>query len=561
MGRSRMTVNHVIVFVGLLLFLVFFLVNSNEGQDLIIPQQWSKSRETPSPTKPLRLFVPPPGESSLLAHWNAPYHQQRDALRRHQSVTGSGPLEVHVFYTVECIYHSLWQAFMLEQSWLDVKQGGFITRIITSCKKHVNKQPFVAKSILPRGENLGIFFSPEFHMSLGGREYAPFQRPNAIWYWVNHSDLTEDVFVLVDPDMIFLHKLNPGLVHRGHPAAQYYEYMFQSPFDRYKCPLCPDPEVYSNGRKFNYSVGPPWMLHIDDLKLVLPDWAPLVGQIGAIDNNWIVEMFAYSVACARHGLAHKVIFHGQLEQPLQLPFYNADTHELRLDAQGGHKAALLHYCYTWEVGELNPKEELKMEQHERMVNREKQNRMPVIDYYHWSKYRTPTDWPGGGAQYTHNILSCNCPLMQEFHTKNSLPFSSEKWIEWNNTMFFIRTAIAMLNRVLIKWKLGVLNCSIPSLSYHQKQKVTRSAMPHYDWTSAKALDTDRVMVNLVPLLRTSHPMYWISNYRIRFTRSDLRTVDFESSSVAYDASYHELRLMYPEKVVDPPLAAHHVLLP
>lgn len=500
------------------------------------------------------LTEPLQGESnkdySLL---NIQYHAKRAKLRQYQTDNNLGPLRVHTFYTVDCTLHSLWQVLAMEQSWEEVQQGGFISRVIAGCKPGNTKANAWLKSVLSpqvADTRFGAYYAPESSTLPNGKYYAPYNRPNAIWYWLNHTDLTEQVFILTDPDMYYMHRLNVATVTRGHPAAQYYGYMEGTAFERYKCPLCPDPSrAYRGGgihNKKSYSVGPPWVLHVDDFRTMMPTWVQLVPMLRDIDDIWIIEMVAYAVAAAFHGLPHTLFYHGMVDNVRQEPLWdNSDA----LTAPGGNQIALLHYCYTWEVGEVAPKNaEEGGKQHDRMVRRERSEKHPITNYYHWSKYRTPSDWPGGKGVYAHNVLDCNCPLLQEIHTSNALPLISDNIVShnWRRTMVFLRMYLPGLNKALTSWKRNVLNCTIPTPEEHEefeKAIALHLSAPgsHGDPTSVHAPSKFKKILNLAKQLRTSHPTYWISRYVINSTSEDLRSIVFEEAKVARARDYEAIR--------------------
>ena len=478
-----------------------------------------------------------------LRETNKDYHSKRAALREYQAANSLGPLKIHTYYTVDCTYHSLWQVLALEYTWNRVEQGGFISRVISGCGKPTDEKTLAwKKSVLPKQveeTRFGSYFAPTFSVLPSGEYYAPYNRPNAIWYWLNHTDLTEDIFILLDPDMAFLKRLVVADVKRGHPVAQYYSYMSGTPFDKYVCELCPGTaKVASMGGKLLFDVGPPWMMHVDDLRMMVASWVHLVPMLRKIDPTaWIIEMVAYSVAAGYHNLPHELIYHGMVDNVGQEKAWNEDN-TITTDM------ALIHYCFTWEVGEL-VKEGGGGEQMERMMKREADRSMPVVDYYHWSKYRMPTDWPGGRSMQPHNLLSCNCPIMQEFHTTNALPDVPHLNQHFKRIMVFLRTYLPLLNEVLTIWKLDVLQCEIPD---EAKERALQSAMSAFakgqsrqDPTGTFADAFVKNIVNLSPQLRTAHPAYWISKYVVDSTSSDLKTITFRNASSYRKEMFEKLR--------------------
>jgi hypothetical protein len=563
----------------------------------------TKQQTLPPPrrtAKPLLPLLPDdlssPEEDGLLRQWNVPYHATRLSLREDQTMVHAGPLHEHTFFTTDCTRHSLWQALSLEHSWAHVHAvggGGFMSRVVSGCAKAQHKQPDMSRHIIPSKEGngaradahsrgrvpcavtvddgcFGVYFVPEYHHLPSGEFYAPFNRPNGIWFWLNHTDLTEDVFVLLDPDMIYLSRLyGAGGVKPGRPSAQFYTYMDFDRLGTYECPLCARPGSFD---RHKFAVGPPWMIALSDLRGIMRTWVALVPMLRAQDpNSWIVEMVAYAVACAYHNLPHALLMRGMVDNVMQPEVWNGTYlvgHELRGverelleigksattfknrsristgtttksrlqalravtdapsrvqwwrtasagwfarrlngsgvgmfrdgfdsqvrwwdaaarlreqydDDESKHPVALLHYCYTWELGESAPPDgPHAAEQHKRIVGRETSTLHPVVDYFHWSKYRTPTDWPGGKAKFAHNLLSCDCPLLQEFHTLWAVDNPN---FQWRRTATFLHLGLPAINEALRAFK--VKYCAPAEINFSER-------------------------------LRTSHPSYWESRYDI-----------------------------------------------
>lgn len=491
---------------------------------------------------------------------NSDYHAKRSELRSFQERHNLGPLKTHTFFTVDCTLHSLWQANGLEHTWERVQQGGYISRVISGCEEGSEKADLWKRTVIAKQRaqrRFGAFFAPTFSHLPNGKYYAPYNRPNAIWFWLNHTDLTEQIFVLLDPDMLYLNKLHVASVQQGRPVAHFYGYMEGTRFDKYVCPLCPadiNATYYSNDTvhvKHNYDVGPPWLLHISDFKTIMRTWIELVSMLQAIDDIWIIEMVAYAVACAFHGLPHNVIHYGMVDHLDQPNAWNDTSGTITGPHKGtdGQDVALLHYCFTWEAGEPNvpPDQESARKQRERYVAREKSDGTPVMDYYHFSKYRVPSDWPGGKGIYHHNVLECNTPLLQEIHTPGLFPLSTKDVKRnqvWLRTTVFLETALPTLNQMLTRWKLDVLNCTIPTPQ--EEDEFEQAFVDHVrkqgpDPQSVKAPVNLRKVVNLAQQLRTSHVDYWISDFVVTKVEENKRNFSFVSGSEARRAIWRELR--------------------
>jgi hypothetical protein len=330
----------------------------------------------------------------------------------------------------------------------------------------------------------GTFFAPHKSTMPNGKVYPPYNRPYSIHYWLTHADIAEPVLVLIDPDMIFTRPI-PGisLVAPGKPVSQIYDYMTSTSFETYKCRSCPAPNSY---KRMDYAVGPPWMMAKEDWVRLMPTWIPVLGDIVELyPEMWIAEMVAYSVACAKLNLPHRGIMDGMKD--------NVDDFGKQYNGARfiDPPPALLHYCYTLEMGEIAPAEDKKPDQHARMLAQERDTHKPVTDWFHWSKYRVPSDWPGGKYPSKDNVMECESPLMYEFTSIESAvargkknqdigPEVEQRWRRWHA---FANLMLPMMNSALTTYKKRY--CPLE----------------------------DR-KINLEKTIRTSHPGYWNSQYVI-----------------------------------------------
>ena len=144
-----------------------------------------------------------------------------------------------------------------------------------------------------------------------------------------------DVIALVDPDEMFLRpfdlwvgnssnllvtnpvkrddKLLPRGVERGRPAGQFYGLgdkwrSFNRPY------ICGAPDspcvgVESGEAWRYYSVGPPYVAHVADWRLIAASWVDFVPRVYEEYPNLLAEMYAYCLAAAHHGLRHARVDH------------------------------------------------------------------------------------------------------------------------------------------------------------------------------------------------------------------------------------------------------------
>lgn len=136
------------------------------------------------------------------------------------------------------------------------------------------------------------------HHPVTGDNYAPYNRPVGL---VEHmASVTEDVVVIVDPDMLIRKPLDSIAVSKGRPVAQLYNYMdfsFLTPQDK---------ERLGNPQP----IGAPYIIHRDDLARLAPLWLSMTEKVRSRftkEAGWIAEMYGYSMAAAQLGLRHVVM--------------------------------------------------------------------------------------------------------------------------------------------------------------------------------------------------------------------------------------------------------------
>jgi hypothetical protein len=401
-------------------------------------------KEAPLMRAPLRTRLVE--ENALLREWNALYHRQT-----HNRRINNPQDNVHIFFTIDCTKHSLWQALVLERSWDRINHIGALTRIVSGCLSSPHRAHIMNTTVLSNIRH-GIFFSPTFNHLPNGDLYAPYNRPNAFWYWMNHTLLPEDILINVDPDMVFLRALSPR-VSRGRPMAQDYDYMHDVEFTEFYKQRCPNCPRMTHKRSQSFAVGPPWMMHHDDWEVVLRTWVELIPEmrVGLTGNaKWIVEMVAFAAAAAIHELPF-IRVEDAMSHGAEGSYWGDKRTVIPISEAFRTIPCLLHYCYTWELGGPTPKnsEEAQL-QHKKLMNGDARG-SPSISYWHFSKYRIPTDWPDGRGQYPHDVFDCNGPLLQE------LPEPFEKYvntldIQFHRHALMMRMLLLEINDVLLLWR-------------------------------------------------------------------------------------------------------------
>eukprot|EP01084_Bolivina_argentea_P023523 43883_1 len=88
--------------------------------------------------------------------------------------------------------------------------------------------------------------------------------------FIDEIDIAETVLVLIDPDMIIT-KIFNFKIEKGHPVSQKYgigaKWIEWNLCKTEACKSVNDRDAWNH-----YSVGPPYMMHIDDWRLIVNEW-------------------------------------------------------------------------------------------------------------------------------------------------------------------------------------------------------------------------------------------------------------------------------------------------
>lgn len=247
--------------------------------------------------------------------------------------------KLFVVFVTDCTAYQDWQSEVLFRSGVLVKHRGPIVRIASGCEPEAQRRLerrydalYGTAAAEAAGTLCWAHFTPEYARLLeqanNDHDYPPYNRPSAILHFVTHFPGPADAVVaVVDPDFIFLRpfhtdftdrsavlwsedwaeaEIPPG-VGRGTPAAQSWSvieyvalgngepktpYLYGS-----NPPLAPPRETltreardllqpfapfvnttFGEALKY-YDIGPPYIMHVDDWRLMAPDmiaYLPLI---------------------------------------------------------------------------------------------------------------------------------------------------------------------------------------------------------------------------------------------------------------------------------------------
>jgi hypothetical protein len=301
--------------------------------------------------------------------------------------------DIHVIFSTDCTPFQDWQTISLFHSATVVGQKGHITRIASGCDDE--KKKVLTDLYAKLYPNYFVHFTPDFKKDAKtGRKYDFYNKPWGLSHWLKHADPPVDnevVVALLDPDMIFLRPLTTKIadqpasifakrvdkkeivdkVKKGHPAAQLYGLGAPWTNDNHKkfnrtyiCgedSPCRQPNEWFGSH--HYSVGPPYLVHKQDMERIAGTWTKFVPRVYEHYPYLLAEMYAYSMAAAHENLPHlqfqnHMVSNTDVHPGEGWPHVDAltdscvppDEHGIYFPGQ--NLPTVLHFCQFFRAGEL-----------------------------------------------------------------------------------------------------------------------------------------------------------------------------------------------------------------
>ncbi|CAI5729866.1 unnamed protein product [Hyaloperonospora brassicae] len=249
------------------------------------------------------------------------------------------PSELHIVFSMSCDQgRRVSLQTVLQYSAVSVGQRGPITQILSGCsdaqRQRVSREPTLYYDFRRH-------FTPSYsphplpHVS---DDYAPYNKPFALRHFLQNAQppVTHDIIALIDGDMIFFKPLevNTGrdvttYYHGTRPvstvndtvvdgiaiAQDWYNYVndgWYAPEAREKlaavCTGQPCMNVSrEDAREYYSSTGPPYIMTHHDMTIMVDDYCSFVVRGRQADDGWMVEMVAYALAVANHGIKHTLL--------------------------------------------------------------------------------------------------------------------------------------------------------------------------------------------------------------------------------------------------------------
>ncbi|CAN6449971.1 unnamed protein product [Victoria cruziana] len=214
----------------------------------------------------------------------------------HTAVTASDS----VYNTWQCRIMYYW--FKKYQNLDGSEMGGF-TRILHSGKpdKYMNEIPTFVADPLPAGTDQG---------------YIVLNRPWAFVQWLRDADIKEDYILMAEPDHLIVKPI-PNLSKGGNPAAFPFFYIDPKKYEQLLRKFFPENEgPITNIDPIGNS---PVIIEKASLKEIAPTWMNVslaMKKDPETDKafGWVLEMYAYAVSSALHGVKH-VLYKDFMIQP------------------------------------------------------------------------------------------------------------------------------------------------------------------------------------------------------------------------------------------------------
>ncbi|KAM7262525.1 hypothetical protein ACFE04_000208 [Oxalis oulophora] len=212
--------------------------------------------------------------------------------------TGTTESRFHVALTATDAPYSKWQCRIMYYWYKKQKDspesgmGGF-TRILHSGKADnlMDEIPTMVVDPLPKGMDRG---------------YIVLNRPWAFVQWLKKATIEEEYVLMAEPDHIFVNPL-PNLAYGGYPAA--FPFFYIKPDKNEKIIRKFYPEELGPVTNVDPIGNSPVIIEKNVLEKIAPTWMNISLKMKDDPETdkafgWVLEMYAYAVASALHGVRH-----------------------------------------------------------------------------------------------------------------------------------------------------------------------------------------------------------------------------------------------------------------
>jgi hypothetical protein len=282
--------------------------------------------------------------------------------------------DIHIVFSTGCNLFQHWQAEVVLYSHLKVGQKGKITRVVSGCDTESEKRAHGKFLTHPEGladdavplEELQKSSHPNFRLHVtpsfpGAKEFPWINKPMGLAHWLENANppVKEKIIIIIDPDQFFLDKLKidgsrsvkgsgkpygmngilmtagqkggqsfgrdvvglTDLVKRGRPVAQTYglggAFVHMYNVSAIVEPDSPALKLDRRRAEQHYSVGPPMMVHVEDMRNIMKKWVKyMIPVFNQNPGDIQADMYAYSFAAAHYGLDHLMFDQYMVSSPM-----------------------------------------------------------------------------------------------------------------------------------------------------------------------------------------------------------------------------------------------------
>ena len=223
----------------------------------------------------------------------------------------------HTIYNVEPSQYFEWQVRYMHLWFAQAQMPGAITRLLSAGGADHLAPVCNASTHVCAGE-IPTHVSSPYQSALAGDAYKPYNKPWSISQWIAQAAPTEDNIIIVDPDCMFVKKMDI-MVEEGSPIAQQAFYNFD--FDKDDVPM-QLARRYCKGCTFLDPIAVPIVIHRRDIAKIAPRWLAKTLEIrrdrdkwlpdwtntsaSPVGLHWTAEMFGYVFAASELGIRHEI---------------------------------------------------------------------------------------------------------------------------------------------------------------------------------------------------------------------------------------------------------------